>query len=163
MKTAYKLVCFTMIMSLAVLAMYAGQPMTANAADGTNGSLYSSNSQYYQYGSITLTAEDLDVSSDYAFNFTSGIWDGDDSNNQYTFSTSDTQTKFVLTIENLAKPSSGNIFLIELVKQSAGTLIDSVQLTCRTVSGGLPTSLIMEIAIPVLIFVLVLSVIRKIK
>ncbi|MHA2181135.1 MAG: hypothetical protein ACXAAH_06910 [Promethearchaeota archaeon] len=157
MKLSNKILIMTVVVGL--IAGLSVQP--GHAADGTTGTLTPSVDQYYANSALTLTMEGLTGGADYALNFTANIWSGDDTNNQYTFTTGQTQTKKIMTLENLALPSSGRKFTIILVYQSAGTEIDRVELVARSVSDGLPTSFILNLAIPVIIFFVVLGIVKR--
>ena len=117
----------------------------ARAADGAVGSIQVSNQIFHVSGSVVAVQMfDLTVSADYLLN-----WTGDDTG--ISFTTSSTQSKFTHTFTLTSTATSVTFFLRA---QSAGTIIDQVQITVVSLSSFLSTGLIISAGIFVLIVVL---------
>lgn len=135
-------ILFAFLLSLGLF----GLPLSAvYAGDGVEGSIQASAQIFHVSGSpISINMFELDVSSDYLLNWTgdaTGIW----------INTSATQTKFTHTF---VLTSSESMVRFTLRTQTAGTVIDSVQVTVVNLSAFLSTGLIISAGIFILIIVI---------
>lgn len=137
-----------MIVSLALLLGFTLMALplsTVKAADGEVGSVQASAQIFHVSGSpISINMFALTVSADYLLN-----WTGDATG--ISFTTSATQTKFSHTFV-LTSSSSQVTFVLRF--QSAGTAIDSVQVTIVNLTDFLSTGLIISAGIFILIIVI---------
>jgi hypothetical protein len=123
-----------------------------NAADGANGNIQVSNQIFHVSGSvISVNMWNLDVSADHLLN-----WTGDDTG--IPFTTSASQTTFTHTFVLTASTAT---VVFYLRAQSAGTIIDQVQVTVVNMNDFLSTGLIISAGIFVLIIVIFARVARR--
>ena len=135
-------VLLALMLSLGLL----GLPLSAvTAGDGAGGSIQASAQIFHVSGSpISINMFDLDVSSDYRLNWTgelAGIY----------INTSATQTKFTHTF---VLTSSASMVRFTLRSQTAGAVLDSVQVTVVNLASFLSTGLIISAGIFILIIVI---------
>ena len=124
----------------------------AAAADGANGYIQSSAQIFHISGGvISISMWNLDPSSDYHLN-----WTGE--NTGVTFTTAATQTTYTYTFA-LSSTSTAVVFYLRA--GTAGTTIDSVQVTVFDISAFLATGLIISAGIFVLIVVIFKRVVKK--
>jgi hypothetical protein len=160
MKASMKIMSVLVLISI----IFALTPQTqmGHAADGTTGTISCTNDNYYINSAITVELEDLTASGEYALNFTAGCNPSADANNQYVFDLSASETEKTLTFEDMRDSTAvGSVCTISLVYQSAGTLIDSVDLQIKDPAQGLPVAFVLAIAVPVIIFLIVLSMVKR--
>ncbi len=118
---------------------------TVKAVDGTVGSVQASAQIFHVSGSpISINMFELTVSADYLLN-----WTGDATG--ISFTTSSVQTKFSHTF--VLTSSAAQVTFV-LRQQSAGTSIDSVQVTIVNLTDFLSTGLIISAGIFILIIVI---------
>lgn len=121
-------------------------------ADGETGTVQSSNQIFHVSGSvISINCYDLTVSADYNLN-----WTGENTGVDWTCSA--TQTKFTHTF---VLTSSETTVVFSLRYQSAGTLVDSVQVTVVSLGSFLSTGLIISAGIFILIVVIFKRVAKR--
>jgi hypothetical protein len=160
MKTSIKI----MTVFITISMIFALTPMTqmGHAADGTTGSISATNDNYYINSAITVELESLTASGEYALNFTAGCYPGADANNQYVFDLSSSETEKTFTFEDMRAPTADSrVCTIELVYQSAGTLIDSIDLQVKDPAEGLPVAFVLALAVPVIIFLVVIQIVKR--
>lgn len=137
---------FALSIAILSLALF-GLPLlnTARAADGAAGNLQVSAQIFHVSGSvISVSMWNLDVSGDYLLN-----WTGDDTG--ISFTTSATQSTFSHTFV-LTSTAATAVFYLRA--QSAGTVIDQVQVTIVDLADFLATGLIISAGIFILIVVI---------
>ena len=127
------------------LTMFAMPLSAVLAADGTVGNVQASAQIFHVSGSpISINMFELAVSSDYHLNWTGEV-------TGITFTTSAIQTKFSHTF---VLTSSSSQVTFTLRYGSAGTAIDSVQVTIVNLTDFLSTGLIISAGIFILIIVI---------
>jgi hypothetical protein len=150
------------LLTLSLIFAFAPPTQMGKAADGTTGTISCTNDNYYINSAITVELEDLTASGEYALNFTAGCYPGADANNQYVFDLSASETEKTFTFDDMRDSTAvGSVCTISLVYQSAGTLIDSVDLQIKDPAEGLPVSFVLAIAVPVITFLVVLGIVKK--
>lgn len=137
---------------LLTVAIFGLPLMTANAADGTVGSIQASAQIFHVSGAvISINMFDMTPSADYLLN-----WTGDATGISFTLSS--TQTTFTHTF--VLTSSSATVTFV-LRQQSTGTAIDQVQVTNVAIGSFLGTGLIISAGIFVLIVVIFKRVAKR--
>jgi len=140
------------IATISVLIMMFAMPVMASlATDGSSGNLDLGVTEAYDKQRIYIKAYNLDVSSDYLINST-----GD--NTGYSFTTGASQDSITIPW-TISKASGTNVYTVYLRAQSAGTVIDSVTIYVSDVEDSVNEDLFMSIAIPILVFVILIGIV----
>jgi len=137
--------------------MFAAPVDQGQAADGTTGSLEVGTTTYTIDQPLVIYMTSLTVAGDYNLAFTTGCHDN------ITWTQGAAQTVMSFTIK-LAAPSSGDVCLIEITKQSASaTVIDSVLLSATDPTAIFPDEMIIALGITVFVISIIVSIVSGIK
>lgn len=153
MKARYLAIIFLVL--FAVPIMTHTPTYYAKAADGSNGYLDIGINTIMDGQPLTIRCYNLDATSDYTLDFTSGCAD------QVNFTTADNQDEFI-HITAIQKPT-GATCTITIESQSDGTALDTVMVTFYELDDVLPTNPLITIGIAVLLVAIVVSVVVGVR
>jgi hypothetical protein len=123
----------------------------ALGADGTTGNLEVGTTTYVIGQPIVFYCSDLTAEGDYKLDFPAGVA------TDISWTQGIGQTVMSFTVE-LSAPTTGDTATIELEKQSAGTVIDSVMLSATDYDEVFPDELVIGIAITILVISILVGI-----
>ena len=138
---------------LLLLLLLAFTPQTAQATDGTNGKIDIGLTSVVENTLLNVRFHQLDVSCDYNATWTDGTttW-------YYEFTTGADQTEQSIPIR-IVKGAGGNTFTIQLLKKTAGTVIDTHSLFVSPYSDFLDEDQYIDLGIPIMVIVIFAGII----
>lgn len=139
------------ILAFTLFALVAPASVPVSGADGTTGTVDLDMTSVSEDTIIWVHIEGLTSSADYLVNWT-------DDNTGYSYTTGSSQTDYYVQIK-FAMPSSGTAFTVYLRYQSAGTLIDSVQVRITDPATILDEDAFLTIAIPIIVITVIVSIV----
>ena len=149
MKNYSRIIVFSLLLVSVCLGLSPTQ--TSLGADGTTGNMECGTSTYTIGQPMTFYLTQLTVAGDYKLDFPAGVA----TDISWSQGVAQTTMTFVVTLE---APSTGNTALIELEKQSAGTVIDSVLLSVTDSTTIFPDELIIGLGITVMVISIIVGI-----